>query len=76
MRPDRRLLSESNINYIKFMIYKRHLLTFGPTLDFDNPTEEEKEKKILGMGLEEQWEAIRGNSLTPRTWWRKWLKMK
>ena len=57
------------------MIYKRHLLTFGPQVAPETPTDEEKEKKVLGMGEEEMWEAIRGNTLTPRTWWRKWLKM-
>ncbi len=58
------------------MIYKRHLLSYAPVFDIQSDTEEEKEKNVLGMGEEEQWEAIRGNTLTPRTWWRKRLNRK
>ena len=42
----------------------------------DSDRDEKKDKKFLSMGEDEQWEAFPRHYLSPRTWWRKWLKMK
>jgi hypothetical protein len=58
------------------MIYKRHLFTFGPTGGLFSDDSSERDEKIMGMGQDEQWEALSNDGSNARTWWRKWLKIK
>lgn len=59
------------------MIYKRYLVMFGPKGSYlRDDSYQEDGKKYLSMGEDEQEEVIPKESLSLRTWWRRWLKIK
>jgi hypothetical protein len=60
-----------------FMIYRRHLLIFGPKGSYLHSNDnEDSSKKNLSMGQDEEQEVLPEETLSLRTWWRKWLKVK